>query len=126
MTRDAFIERVTDSAQVGETWRAQSDDGTLLGTVAVNSHSDPGLWSEEELKTAFVVHCMITDRPATGRGVGAHDCSIMQNVSPEKLAVRCLSWMRGAQTEAYTLTTSRKDSVTTRVSNVVHLRCGAA
>jgi GNAT superfamily N-acetyltransferase len=70
LTRDAFIDRVTDSIQAGETWIAEDDDGSPLGTIAVDSSSDPGLWSEQELKTAFVVHRMITDRSAVGRGVG--------------------------------------------------------
>ena len=70
LSRDAFIDRVTDSIGTGETWIAEDDDGTPLGTIAVDSRPDPGLWSEEELESAFVVHRMITDRSAVGRGVG--------------------------------------------------------
>jgi GNAT superfamily N-acetyltransferase len=71
LSRDAFIDRVTDSIKAGETWIAEDDDGTSLGTIAVDLSPDPGLWSEEELESAFVVHRMITDRSAVGRGVGA-------------------------------------------------------
>jgi GNAT superfamily N-acetyltransferase len=70
LSQDAFIDRVTDSIRVGETWIAEDDDGTPLGTIAVDSNPDWGLWSEEELGRAFVVHRMITDRSAVGRGVG--------------------------------------------------------
>jgi GNAT superfamily N-acetyltransferase len=70
LSRDAFIDRVTDSIRTGETWIAEDDDGTPLGTIAVDSSPDAGLWSEEELKISFVVHRMITDRSAVGRGVG--------------------------------------------------------
>lgn len=72
LTRDAFIHRVTDSIQAGATWIAEDDDGTPLGTIAVDSTSDPGLWRPEELERAYVLHRMITDRSvAAGRGVGA-------------------------------------------------------
>jgi GNAT superfamily N-acetyltransferase len=70
LSRDAFIDRVTESIRAGETWIAEDDDGTRLGTIAVDLSPDPGLWSEEELNSAFVVHRMITDRSAVGRGVG--------------------------------------------------------
>lgn len=70
LSRDAFTDRVTDSIRAGETWIAEDDDGTPLGTIAVDLRSDPGLWSEEELESSFVVHRMITDRSAVGRGVG--------------------------------------------------------
>jgi GNAT superfamily N-acetyltransferase len=70
LSRGVFIERVTDSIRNGETWIAEDDDGTPLGTIAVDLSPDPGLWSEEELKAAFVVHRMITDRSAVGRRVG--------------------------------------------------------
>lgn len=59
-----------DSIRAGETWIAEDDDGTPLGTIAVDLNSDPGLWSEKELENALVVHRMITDRSAVGRGVG--------------------------------------------------------
>jgi GNAT superfamily N-acetyltransferase len=71
LSRNAFIDRVTDSIRAGETWIAEDDDGTPVGTIAVDLSPDPGLWSEEELENAFVVHRMITDRSAVGRGVGA-------------------------------------------------------
>jgi GNAT superfamily N-acetyltransferase len=70
LTREVFIDRVTDSIRAGETWIAEDDDGISLGTIAVDLRSDPGLWSEEELENAFVVHRMITDRSAVGCGVG--------------------------------------------------------
>jgi GNAT superfamily N-acetyltransferase len=70
LSRDAFMDRVRDSIRAGETWIAEDDDGTPLGTIAVDVKPDPGLWSEEELESAFVVHRMITDRSAVGLGVG--------------------------------------------------------
>jgi GNAT superfamily N-acetyltransferase len=71
LTRDAFFQRVTDSIQAGETWIAEDDDGTSLGTIAVDSTADPGLWSPEKLAGSYVIHRMIIDRCAAGRGVGA-------------------------------------------------------
>lgn len=63
--------RVRDSIAAGQTWIAEDDDGRPLGTIAVDSRSDPGLWSAEELRNAYVAHRMIIDRTAAGRGVGA-------------------------------------------------------
>ena len=99
LTRDDFISRVTNSIRAGETWIAEDNDGTPLGTIAVDSNSDPGLWSEEELKTAFVVHRMITDRSATGRGVGArlldHADRLARRAGRKRLILDAWSTNRG-------------------------------
>jgi GNAT superfamily N-acetyltransferase len=70
LSRDAFIHRVTESIHDGDTWIAEDDGGTPLGTIAVDSNPDPGLWTPEELSRAYVIHRMITDRSTSGRGVG--------------------------------------------------------
>jgi GNAT superfamily N-acetyltransferase len=71
LSRESFTRRVTESVKAGTTWIAESDDGTPLGTIAVDSTSDRGLWTAEELEQAYVIHRMIVDRSAAGRGVGA-------------------------------------------------------
>lgn len=70
LSRESFTCRVTESVQAGTTWIAEDDDGTPLGTIAVDSTSDQGLWTAEELRHAYVIHRMIVDRSAAGRGVG--------------------------------------------------------
>jgi len=70
LTRDAFQQRVSDSIKAGETWIAEGDDGTPLGTIAVDSTADAGLWTPDELHDAYVIHRMIVDRKATGRDIG--------------------------------------------------------
>jgi GNAT superfamily N-acetyltransferase len=70
LSRDAFAKRVTESIHNGTTWIAEDDDGTPVGTIAVDSAPDPGLWTPEELRSAYVIHRMITDRSASGRGIG--------------------------------------------------------
>ncbi|MGH3872279.1 MAG: GNAT family N-acetyltransferase [Pseudonocardiaceae bacterium] len=71
LTRDSFEQRVSDSITAGETWIAEDDDGTPLGTIAVDSTADAGLWKPEELHGAYVIHRMIIDRTAAGRDVGS-------------------------------------------------------
>lgn len=71
LTHDSFQQRVTNSITTGETWIAEDDDGTPLGTIAVDSTADAGLWKPEELRGAYVIHRMIIDRRAAGRDVGS-------------------------------------------------------
>ncbi|MGH3908290.1 MAG: GNAT family N-acetyltransferase [Pseudonocardiaceae bacterium] len=71
LTQDAFKRRVSDSIDAGETWIAEDDDRRPIGTIAIDSTSDPGLWSTVELRNAYVIHRMIVDRAAAGQGVGA-------------------------------------------------------
>lgn len=65
-----FEQRVNESIKTSETWIAEDDDGTPLGTIAIDSTADPGLWEPEELHGAYVVHRMVIDRTATGRNIG--------------------------------------------------------
>lgn len=71
LPQDAFAQRVSDSIDASETWLAEDDDSTPLGTIAIDSTTDPGLWSTDELRNTYVIHRMVIDRAATGRGVGA-------------------------------------------------------
>lgn len=71
LTREAFAQRVEDSIRTGNTWIAEEDSGTPLGTIAVDTVSDPGLWAPDELERSYVIHRMITARSAMGRGVGS-------------------------------------------------------
>jgi GNAT superfamily N-acetyltransferase len=71
LTRDSFQRRVNDSIKSGETWIAEDDDGTPLGTIAIDSTADAGLWKPEELHDAYVIHRMIIDRKVAGRDIGS-------------------------------------------------------
>ncbi|MGH3830955.1 MAG: GNAT family N-acetyltransferase [Pseudonocardiaceae bacterium] len=71
LTSDSFQRRVSDSIKAGETWIAEDSDGTPLGTIAVDSAADAGLWKPEELHGAYVIHRMIIDRASAGRDVGS-------------------------------------------------------
>lgn len=68
---DLFEPWVAQSIARGETWVAEDEDGKPLGTIAIDSDPDPGLWSADELHAAYVIHRMVVDRAATGRGVGS-------------------------------------------------------
>lgn len=72
---DLFDQRVTQSIAHGQTWIAEDHTSTPLGTIAIaiaiDEHPDPDLWTPDELHDAYVLHRMIVDRAATGRGIGA-------------------------------------------------------
>lgn len=68
---DGFAQRVAASIDQGETWVATTDHGAPLATIAVDRWTNPGLWSEQELADAMIVHRMISTPDAAGQGVGA-------------------------------------------------------
>ncbi|MGH3755494.1 MAG: GNAT family N-acetyltransferase [Pseudonocardiaceae bacterium] len=70
LTERGFRQRVQDSIQAGETWMATADDGRVVGTIAIDQWTNPGLWSQAELADAVIVHRMITRRCAAGQGIG--------------------------------------------------------
>jgi GNAT superfamily N-acetyltransferase len=70
LTRDAFVMRVTQSIADGETWMVVNDDDSSLGTIAIDTEADPGLWSQAELSSAYVLHRMISDKSSSGTGIG--------------------------------------------------------
>lgn len=70
LTRRGFARRVADSIAAGETWIAEGDNGAPLGTIAIDSTTDPGLWTQDELSDAYVIHRMIVGRSSAGKGVG--------------------------------------------------------
>jgi len=65
-----FRQRVSDSILAGETWMATTNDGRDVGTVAIDHHADPGLWTDTEAAEAVIVHRMIVQVDAAGSGVG--------------------------------------------------------
>lgn len=67
---EEFRRRVRASIHAGQTWMADGG-GVPVGTIAIDEHADPGLWSEAELADAVLVHRMIVPRCAAGRGIGA-------------------------------------------------------
>lgn len=55
----------------GETWMAE-EAGRVVGTVALDTYTAPGLWTaEEEHEPCQYVHRLIIDRAVAGQGVGA-------------------------------------------------------
>ena len=87
---EKFADRVTRSIAMGETWMTVDDDGTPVGTIALDQWSDPGLWSEEQLAESLVLHRMIIDRNSTGRGVG----EVLLNHAEQTAAALGLAWLR--------------------------------
>ncbi|MEU4807390.1 GNAT family N-acetyltransferase [Actinosynnema sp. NPDC023587] len=71
LTVDGFADRVHASIAADQTYVAVDEQGELAGTIAVDTWTNPGLWSEQELAESVIVHRMITWPRATGTGVGA-------------------------------------------------------
>lgn len=70
---DGFAHRVAASINAGETWIATdttTESPTVIGTIAIDHWTNPGLWSEDELADAVIVHRMITPLSAAGQGIG--------------------------------------------------------
>jgi len=76
---EIFARAVGRSLDAGETWIAEVA-GEPAGTITVNDHADPGLWSPWELCDAVVVHYMIVDLRFAGQRIGhrllAHAASL--------------------------------------------------
>ncbi|GAB2669732.1 GNAT family N-acetyltransferase [Nocardia goodfellowii] len=68
---ETFAHAVERSLAAGETWIADVD-GETAGTITVDHHADPNLWSPWELDDAVIVHYMIVDLRFAGHGIGRH------------------------------------------------------
>lgn len=68
---EIFARAVGRSLEAGQTWIAEVA-GEPAGTITVNRHADPGLWSPWELFDAVVVHYMIVDLRFAGYRIGHH------------------------------------------------------
>lgn len=88
-----FRRRVSESICAGETWMAV-DNETPVGTIAVDEHSDPGLWTSEELEHAVIAHRMIVPRWASGRGIGHVLVSQAERVAEQRgrMFIRLDAW----------------------------------
>lgn len=67
---EEFRRRVESSIAAGETWVAVDDEDVVVGTIAIDEHANPGLWTAEELADALIIHRMIRSARAphgTGR-----------------------------------------------------------
>ena len=67
---DYFAEVVRGAVLAGETWIAEVD-GRPAGTITVNGRADRGLWTDQELTDALIVHYLIVDLRHAGYGIGA-------------------------------------------------------
>ncbi|MFC9892414.1 GNAT family N-acetyltransferase [Nocardia sp. NPDC127579] len=68
---ETFAHAVGRSLEAGESWIADCD-GEAAGTITVNRHADPHLWSPCELEDAVIVHYMIVDLRFAGHRIGHH------------------------------------------------------
>lgn len=71
LTEDGFAQRVAHSVAAGETWVCVDQSGRVVGTMAVDTWTNSGLWSDDELATALIMHRLISDPAAAGQGIGA-------------------------------------------------------
>ena len=69
LTEDGFISRVRDSIDDGDTWVIEHD-GAVVATMAADTWANADLWTADELRTALILHRMITDPEMAGRALG--------------------------------------------------------
>jgi predicted N-acetyltransferase YhbS len=66
---EAQSDRILSSIRAGETWMIRTDDGETAATVALDSFSDPQLWTpEEQAEPAMYLHRLIVRRKFAGLG----------------------------------------------------------
>ncbi|WP_405070391.1 GNAT family N-acetyltransferase [Kribbella sp. NBC_01510] len=68
-TPEAQSERILSSIRAGETWMVRDNDGATAATVALDSFSDPKLWTpEEQQQPSMYLHRLIVRRKYSGLG----------------------------------------------------------
>jgi GNAT superfamily N-acetyltransferase len=92
LTADSFADRVAKSIHEGGTWIAEDDDGNPVGTIAIDCRADDtGLWTDDELQSSVMVHRMIVDIGARGKGIGAemlrHAAVMARQLNKSQLAL---------------------------------------
>ncbi|WUJ72351.1 GNAT family N-acetyltransferase [Kribbella soli] len=66
---EAQSERILSSIRAGETWMVRTDDGQTAATVALDSFSDPKLWTpDEQADPSMYLHRLIVRRKYAGLG----------------------------------------------------------
>ena len=71
-TMEGMRSTIRASIERGETWMVEDDDGYVIGTIAIDQHTAPGLWTAEEMaKPSLYFHRLIIDRSRAGQGAGA-------------------------------------------------------
>ncbi|GAB2664444.1 GNAT family N-acetyltransferase [Kribbella swartbergensis] len=66
---EAQSERILSSIRAGETWMIRTNNGDTAATVALDSFSDPQLWTpEEQAEPAMYLHRLIVRRKYAGLG----------------------------------------------------------
>ena len=55
--------RVRDSIDDGDTWVIERQ-GDVVATIAIDTWANADLWTADELRTALILHRMITDPAA--------------------------------------------------------------
>jgi len=102
LTGDDFAHRVAESIAARGTWILERN-GIPVGTIAVDTMSDPGLWSPAELDGAYVLHRMIVPTAAAGTGVGdallAHADALARARGKKRLILD--AWTSNAKLHAY-------------------------
>jgi hypothetical protein len=66
---EAQSERILTSIRAGETWMVRDDQGATAATVALDSFSDPKLWTPEaQQEPSMYLHRLIVRRKYVGLG----------------------------------------------------------
>ncbi|MEV0290680.1 MULTISPECIES: hypothetical protein [unclassified Kribbella] len=111
---EAQSERILTSIRAGETWMIRTDDGSTAATVALDSFSDPQLWTpDEQAEPAMYLHRLIVRRKYAGLVMTR---SIGHATAPASSATAGSASMCGPTTSASTATTRTAASNTSAPS----------
>lgn len=89
--RETMISGFRESLAKGETWFCQNDVGRILGMITINSRTDQGLWTEDEVGEALFIHRLTRDFALVqSRGIGSRLLDFASGVA----AGRGYAWLR--------------------------------
>jgi GNAT superfamily N-acetyltransferase len=87
--RTEVIRRVDASIREGSTW-VTCDGNKLVGSIAIDQVSDPGLWTPEERRESLILHRMMVRRSHSGHGLGRRMIDWADRIA----LVQRRSWLR--------------------------------
>jgi GNAT superfamily N-acetyltransferase len=63
------MHNIRSAVAAGSCWLAE-ERGALVGTITIDTNADEGLWDDDELADAVIVHRMVVARSHAGQGIG--------------------------------------------------------
>jgi GNAT superfamily N-acetyltransferase len=102
--QEAMVKRTAASIQAGETWMARDETGASAATVALDTFSDPRLWTpQEQQDRALYLHRLIVRRGWSGLGSKILDWACDKAAQLGKELIRIDVWTHNEPLHRYYL-----------------------